>query len=412
MIEQLEYEDAVDIDAGGAWADEAPAPTGSILVRAAGAIFAFTIAMDAFPIPELGSVAQIGGILFSAVALGQVLRVGRIRPPGPTVLFMTGFVAWAAASMVWSRTPGDAQIGLATYAQLLVFLWLGWQIVRTSGDWRALAGGYVVGCAAVAIATWMAKDAGVTFEEDDVRYVAFGLDPNGMAVTLAIAIPLAAHLSVNTRGLWRVAWLTYTPLALSAIALSGSRGGAITTAVALVAAAIAVRREARIAIPLAGLVAAGVVTAAVSVPTEAWERIFTAGQELSGGTVSSRTPIWRAGFDVFARHPLIGIGCDGFNDAVVPALGTAITAHNTPLKVAVDFGVIGVVLYFGAFVVTIGGSRASFGWRAFICGLLATWFVGTSSLSWEQAKPTWLVLLLAAAAGFLRDETRSPAARE
>jgi O-antigen ligase len=392
---------------GNAWSDEWARPNGFALVRVASATFAFGIALDVIPLGD-GSAARIAGVVFSCVALWQVLRVRQIRPPSAALLLLTVFTAWAALSVLWARVTHDAVERMMSYAQLILFLWLGWQVVRTSRDWRALAGGYVLGCATAAVASWMASLAGVSYlgDEWDPRYVAYGFDPNDMGVTLAIAVPLAVHLGVTVRGVWRVVWFSYLPLALSASVLTGSRGGAITMAVALIAATyVALRSAPRLAVPLGGLITVGVIAAALWVPPATWRRVATVREEVSSGTLNDRLPIWRAGLDVLTDHPLVGVGVGGFPDAVVPALGRGIVAHNTLLSVAVELGVTGLALFLGSFLAAIGASRDHRAARRLAVALIGTWFVGVASLSWEYRKTTWLVLLLAAAASALEDSS-------
>jgi len=380
-----------------------PRPEGLTLARAMAAAFSFGVALDVVPLGGLGSVARAAGLGFAGAAVLRILLVKRIRPPPPMLLLLTGFTAWAALSIVWARVTQSAVEMAMSYAQLLAFAWLGWQVVHTRRDWHALAAGYVAGCAMGAVATWMASLSGVSYSgtEYDARYAAFGFDPNELGVTLAIAIPLAVHLGVAAKGFRRLAWFSYVPLAVSATALTGSRGASITVIVALAAAAYVGRGSGARLVSLGGFVLAGLAAAAVWVPAATWQRIMTLGGELSGGTLSDRVPIWRAGLAVFAGHPIAGVGVGGFPDAVVPALGRQLVAHNTPLSVAAELGVVGLSLFLGAFLAAIVAAQGDRTARALVQALLATWFVGVASLTWEYRKTTWLVLLLAGTAAAL-----------
>lgn len=395
-----------EIAASSTWGAESPPQAGLALTRATSAAFAFGIALDVVPYGGVGSAARIAGLAFSASVVWRMLVVGRFRPPTTAILLLTGFTAWAALSILWASDVKSAVEMVTSYAQLLTFLWLGWQVVRTRRDWRALAAGYVAGCAVATVATWMASLAGVSYSgaEYDNRYAAFGFDPNDMGVTLAIAIPLAVRLGGAARGIWRVAWFSYVPLAVSATVLTGSRGASITTAVALAAAiSIGMRTGARFVVPLGGLVAAGLVAATLWSPPATWRRIVTLGSEFSGGTLSDRVPIWRAGLAVLASHPLAGVGVAGFPDAVTPALSRRIVAHNTPLSVAVELGAVGLALFLGAFLAAARASRARRAARRLVLAIVGTWFVGAASLTWEYRKTTWLVLLLAVTVSALED---------
>lgn len=350
--------------------------------------------------------AKVAGFVFAGVAVLQVLLAGTLRRLVPALVCVTAFTVWAAISVLRARVVDYAVVMTLTYVQLLLFLWLGWQVVRTRVDWNALAGGYVAGCAIAAVASWMASRAGVSYsgEDYDPRYAAFGFDPNDMSVTISLAIPLAVHLGVRSGSPWSVGWLAYLPVALTANILTGSRGGAITTMAALAGAAY-VGREApgRLKMLLGGLLMAGVLAASIAVPPETWKRIVTVRDEVSTGTLSERAPIWRAGLQVFLDHPLVGVGVGGFQDAVVPALGREMVAHNTFLSVAAELGLVGLALFLGAFLAILRTSSLRQRGSSVVYALFATWSVGVQSLTWEYRKTTWLVLLLAMTAAGLDD---------
>jgi hypothetical protein len=69
-----------------------------------------------------------------------------------------------------------------------------------------------------------------------------------------------------------------------------------------------------------------------------------------------------------------------------------------PLSVAVELGLVGLVLFYGAFGLALLGVRGKpFDHVALVWILVLTLCVGSLALSWETRKPTWLVLLLASA---------------
>jgi O-antigen ligase len=237
------------------------------------------------------------------------------------------------------------------------------------------------------------------------RYAAEGFDPNDLAVTLAIGVPIAAHLALERRR-WKDCWaLAYFPLSLSAIVLSGSRGGALTASVGL-ASVMAWKvggKSARTVLALMLLLGAGMAVVWRSVPQDSWARIFTVREQLAAGSMGDRLQIWRAGVDVFMSHPLAGVGAGGFSRAVAVEGGVRMVAHNTPLSVAVELGMIGVLLFFGALASVLRGVMGTKPeMRALAATLVLTWCMGSASLTWEHRKTTWFVLLIGAALGALR----------
>jgi O-antigen ligase len=209
---------------------------------------------------------------------------------------------------------------------------------------------------------------------------------------------MAGHLGLTGAARWRYLWLGYLPLALSAITLSGSRGAALAAACAVAAVLWWMGRQSLPALAATvALLAAGTGIGWASTP-QSWERLFTVRQQLAGGTLGERLPIWSAGWDLFLQHPLLGVGVAGFQSAVAHGLGYAMVAHNTPLSVAAEAGLVGLVLFYGAPVtIALATRRAPAAERGLALGLLATWFIGTASLTWEYRKATWLVMLVGAA---------------
>ena len=328
------------------------------LESAALALFALGIPLDVMIASRIGSSSIVLGAPLVAVACWHVLVTGRIRTLPGSLLLVVGFTAWGTASMLWARDLEAYEIVTTTYAQLLLFVLLCWQVLGSERALRAIAVGFVAGCIGVVAGVWEAFLAGRAIADEryegGTRFAAEGFDPNDMGVTLAIGIPMAAYLALAGGRRARVA-LAYVPLAWSAIMLSGSRAATVTAAVAIAALLLwlALRRRGGFALGLA-LVALGVALSWRFVPWETWARIFTLREQLAGGgTVGDRHRIWRAALELFERDPLAGVGAGGFSSAVVPVLGTRVEAHSTLLTVAVELGVVGVVLYGGAFAAAL-----------------------------------------------------------
>jgi O-antigen ligase len=364
-------------------------------------LFAAGIPIDVILATRFGSSSLVLGLPLAFAAAWQLVRRPTFRDLSPTMLFLAAFTAWAALSILWSHHVEAFETRTKTNLQLLVSVLLGWQVLRSRRDVRAAVAGFVVGCSVAAVETW--RVFGARAGEGVTRFRAESFDPNDMAVTLALGIPMAAYLAVGGR-LRHQVWLSYVPLAVTAIAFSGSRGGTLTALMAVAAVALWLATQNRLALlsAMAGL-AAGIALASTYVPAETWERIFTAREELVGGTMGARTVIWRAGLEVLERNVLVGVGAGGFPHAVAPALFTPVVAHNTLLSVAVELGVVGLLLLCGAFAALLrGAASAGKHDRALATILVLAWGVGSSSLTWEYRKTTWFVILVGAAAAALR----------
>jgi O-antigen ligase len=349
----------------------------------------------------LGSSSVALGVPLALAAGLRLVSTGRLRPLSGALLALSTFVAWAAASVLWAHETTDAIRSARTYVQLLASVWLSWQLLRTEKDVHALLGGFLVGCAATAVAAWRAFSMGQSWGdtwEGQARYAASGYDPNDMAVMAAFGIPVAVYLAVVGRRHFRLA-LAYLPIAVSAIALSSSRGGSITAGVALASVMPWVARRSR-AMLVAMLVggAAGIAIVLLRVPADSWLRLFTIREQIVSGSVGDRGQLWRIGLDIFAEHPVAGVGASGYGWAAYPLVGILTVAHNTPIEVAADFGAVGLFLFVATVALLVRGLwRTAADQRAFGLALMLVWFVGTTSLSWAARKGTWFVFLVSAA---------------
>jgi O-antigen ligase len=396
--------------------ETSPAATlGGSLRRTLLALFAFGLALDTSIGTWLG--ARGTASLVSSLTLGLPLLLpaawhlgtgGGIRRAPASLVAMAGFVAWCAASTIWATQPDDsALVTTLTRAQLLAVAWMGWQLVRSDRDLRALMAGYVLGCVALVALTWRNDLIGLADVWD--RYAADGFDPNDMAVYLAIGIPMAGYLAGAGRAgeRLRLLYLLYVPVALSGIALSASRTGGIAAALAVAALIpwLALRSRQVVALAMVVLVA-GALVALPRVPAASLDRIFSVGRhvgEEEGPSLNARDRIWDAGLALLPEHPFRGIGAGGFASAVQPQTGERVFAHNTPLSIAVELGAVGLVLFFGAFGLALWRGRdAALDARMLVWSVVGTLLVGIESLTWEHRKPLWLVLLVTMVAAELR----------
>jgi O-antigen ligase len=392
------------------------------LIRAVLALFAVGIAADVVIATRLGSsggaslaASTVLGMPIVLVAGWKVLSAGRIRPAPASLLLLTAFVAWSALTLFWSVDQDAVFNRVITDVQLLALVWFGWQVVRSEDALRAMLGGFVAGCALIVALTWQAFLSGNAFEdvvfEGGTRYAAEGFDPNDMAVTLALGIPMAAYLAVAGRRRWHWLMLLYQPLAAIAIALSGSRGGTLAAAAAVVCTIVWLARRSRSGLTLTlGLVGVGIVVVGWSVPWDTWSRLLTIREEL-GGSLSDRDVIWRAAVTLLATHPLTGVGAGAFPRAAFSALTPWRNpplpyVHNTPLSVAVELGAIGLLLFLGVFALVVRGvARGAPNHRPLVTSLVLTWGIGCASLTWEARKGTWFIFLLGAVLAGLRPTT-------
>jgi len=139
--------------------------------------------------------------------------------------------------------------------------------------------------------------------------------------------------------------------------------------------------------------------ALVFVPSTSWDRLSTMPSEFTQGTLTGRTVIWKAGWELFRTHPLLGVGANAFRTTVSRVLALPLNmdvlaltpvAHNTFLSVLAEGGVIGFTLFCALLSVLALSLRALPPFQQqlwLVC--LGVWVIGVSGLTWEMRKPTW-----------------------
>jgi O-antigen ligase len=384
---------------------EAPAPW---LIPLMLAVFAAGVPIDNLLVRSFGTSSVIGVPL--VVAAGwQALTTGRLRAPSPPLLWLSAFAAWSLLSVLWAEDVARLDVHVKTRLQLLLLVWLCWQVARSPRCIRALLYGYVAGCVVDVVDSWRVYRAGGLLA-GYARYYAEGFNPNHLAVTLALGIPMASYLATTGTRRANVA-LLYVPVALGGIALGGSRTGMLTAAAATSGIVLWIMGRSRAALAwIVALVVAGVVGVAAWIPEETWSRLFTVRAEIETGSLGSRGAIWSTGLTVFADNPVLGVGIGSFGRMVAPALGVAAVAHNTPLSVASETGLVGLLLFLAVPASLVWTGRAGArNERAFVLVLLLAWAVGTFAGTWEEDKQTWFVFLACAAVAARREAQRERA---
>lgn len=351
-------------------------------------------------VPHIGTISQFLGIGAFAAGVFDALRRRAIRRPNAVLLSATLMVGWFSLTYLWSLDQPATLLRIKTFLELLALIWLIWDQCRGPARQRQLLTAYVFGAmAASGIAFWRYAHHQQTYY---LRYAASGFDPNDFGLILALSIAPAMYLMRRGPGLlrWTVAAALVT--IIPAILLTASRTALVAALVALVFALLT-WRGADVAYRVA--TALGILALALGpfllAPAPQRTRLQTLPSELNRGTLHGRTRIWKAGLKAFKRRPICGVGSGAYPEAVAPMLGrpsvpgAQYVAHNTFLSILVETGLIGFALFalLGVLLAFfIAGMRAPE--RTLWGVMLAVWATGVSTLTWEQYKPTWLIVAL------------------
>lgn len=365
---------------------------------------------DAITISGFGTSARLIGVVTFALGLLAIVEKGTIRRPAAGHVMLALFVLSAAETFLWSLYPEGTLAQTLTYLQLLALVWLIWEISPQAADQKRLLQAYVLGTFVSGLDTvynFLAHE-----ESAYQRYAGAKLDANDLGLMVALSIPISYYLLVQSKGVMAWVYRLQLILAGTTILLTASRGATLAGFVALTIVPFTqgqLRMSQRIAVLLTIVILiAGVL---IFVPDTSWERLATTPAEFEHGTMTGRTVIWKAGWEIFREHPYVGIGSNAFRIIVARVLTEPIRlddpdspappAHNTFLSVLVEEGVLGFAVFSMLLVVLAVSIRQmpSLSQKLWIV-TLGVWAVGVSSLTWEMRKPTWFLfgLLIAQSA--------------
>jgi len=313
-------------------------------------------------------------------------------------VFAVLFVLWAGVSSFWSIDPEATRTRFMTYLQLLVLVWLIWEVAWSPERQRALLQAYVLGVSVAAVATVHGYLWGAPAEE--MRFSALSFNPNELGMILALGLPMAWYLSLSQPH-QRVGWIwrLYLPLGVTAILLTASRGAFLAGLVALVIIPWTLGHlRLRTRVALYALAAGTLLLATNLVPETSLERIRSTRADIEAGYFGGRGAIWQAGLQVAQEHPLAGVGAGAYGAAVEPTFHRELASHQVLLAILVEDGVVGLFLFLGMVAAAIKPlPHLPLLQRQFGIVLFLALAVGSLSLEWEDRKQFWFVLGVLAA---------------
>ena len=256
------------------------------------------------------------------------------------VMLLLGLGVLTIPLGVWPGHSIQFLVGVYLKTVLLFFLVIYW--VRTLDDVRRLLW---VCCVAIAI---LIVPGAISGQDELERYQGETLsyDPNDLALLFVVTIPFVLYLYSTAGRKARYVLAGLAMLCLYGMVLTRSRGGMLALIVvgALILSRSRLSRSAKWSTVAAAVVVFGVLAGT------AWkERIATMWdpQTEYDRTAGGRTDIWKTGLTVLATRPW-GVGIDGFSTAEGLYRGGGgkwNTAHNSFLQIAVELGVVGLMVF-------------------------------------------------------------------
>ena len=325
--------------------DRAKPPDGR-LVAAVMFGFGFAVAMDEAQVTVLGTPGRLAAYVLIAV----VIATNRFRLPrhgrASHLLALSLFLAWAATRSIGVAGDLLALQEVALWCAVAGALIVG---VRTAESIRLVLGGLYLGsCVAAAD---LASKALADDRYLSNRFSTVGSHPNNVALTLATA--LAGGLvvyAITPRQRTRLIpiGLVTLPLLAAGIVLTGSRTGFAAFLAVLFGALVWLRPRAtaRHGLVLAfALVSTYLVTVRLLPTAHSLDRIQATLGSTDLATLNDRTVLWEASWEAFRSRPFFGHGAGRAREALEAGGVGPRLPHNALLRVAVEYGVVGVLLY-------------------------------------------------------------------
>ena len=370
-------------------------------------VFAFTIpweySLDLGGL--LGNAARIAGLLVLLTAAPAVLQAGRMRTPGAFWWLTLALFLWFCCSYLWAIDSVATLEKIRGFFQEMMIVWLMWELAATPSDLRALLRATIAGSWVLALLTLAAFSSSQAIAAGQIRFAAYGQDPNEVARFLDLGFPLAALL-VNCERRWipRLLALGFFPLGLVAVLLTASREGFLAAVIGLAGSLVLFTRGRPRRVAAAAFALPPFLVALwFIVPTATLERLATIPEQLQTGDLNQRFNIWSAGWHAFVRAPLLGTGVGSFVAAA--HLSPIDTAHNTALSIAVGGGLCALFLATALVALAVGYAlRTSGPIRLALVTSLLVWILTSLVATVEENRTTWLLLAIIAVAGRLASD--------
>lgn len=350
----------------------------------------------------LGNAARIAGLLALVAAVPAVLQTGRMRTPGAFWWFTLALFLWFCCTYFWTVDPVATLERIRGYFQEMMIVWLIWEFVDTPTDLRALLRSTVAGSWVLALLTLAAFSSPQAIAEGQMRFAAYGQDPNEVARFLDLGFPLAALLvNCERRRPPRLLAMGFFPLGLVAVLLTASREGFLAAIIGIAGSIVLLTQgSARRLVAAVFVVPPFLAALWFIVPAATLARLATIPEQLQSGDLNERLNIWSAGWRAFTHAPLLGTGAGSFVAAA--RLSPSDTAHNTVLSIVVCGGLCALFLAGILFMLAVLYVFRCHGpLRIALITSLSVWALTSLAATVEENRTTWLLLAMIAVAGRL-----------
>jgi len=368
--------------------------------------------------------------IFALPAIGAWLLVllteRRIRNPQTFQWLFFLFVAWNAASLMWTYDTDSTMERIKRYVDYLIALAVFWSAFREAKQVEGAMQAFVLGVYITVGGLVINFFRGSTYYSANSRFSSMAFHPDDTGLILGIAMPIAWYLGHSGRHLskwWRGVNFAYPFVAAGAIILTGTRGALVSVIPAVIYMIFSFRKfTLRWRMIVFGAAVLVLLLLARLDLSQQMSRLASITESISGGSggdrLNGRLDVWEAGWDVFTKNPVLGVGGGAFPVATL-SYGlpsgdhrNGIIAHNTYLSVLSETGIVGILLFGGILATIISAlRRCPKGERGAFVASFCVWAIGAFELSFEFRWQTWLLfmLIMVASAATEKQRLRQPA---
>jgi O-antigen ligase len=318
--------------------------------------FVFLIPFDAVSVLGQGqrgrTLTWFAGAGTTAVLLGIGIVAHRLRGFSAPVLWWSSLVLWSLLTTAWALNPDNSLMMVPTViAQLALYVIASCFRFNQKELKIAIVFAILGGCAAGIWTVYLFQQGQFYESGPETRgsLIINGrrANPDGLAESLLLPTSLAfGCFLADKRRLVKAGMLMVMGVTILGVLLTMSRGAFFALIAMFAVYLYRLRLGKRMLIPLMIL---GI--SLFFMPSA----FFTRWQEARASGASGRTDIWHVGVKAFHHYGLIGAGLNNFPDAYTNYMSEAPQfrgyyrdPHNIYLAVAVEGGVIAVVLLGGA----------------------------------------------------------------
>ena len=357
---------------------------------------------EILPIPDYLPVAKIAMVVALLAYRSNILAY---RDPHndlnamPQFKYVMAIFCLALVGAPFGDWPADSLDAVFnSFLKLIVFIYL---LVKCVADEEGLF--QVIWSLCLSAVALSAAALLNPLKTDGRVYVSDTYDPNDLALTLCLILPLMFYLQENSAGAKRVFVLAAMAMLGLVVIKTGSRGGFIT--LCAIAALLLYQKGPSYAVKRIPLILAFAVIFLFTAPREQLDRMLSVfglqSDSYQSAPADDRIVLWKLSRTVMLQNPLLGCGMGQLTNANGRAAGgNWHTAHNAYLQVGAELGLFGLWSFLAMLFFSWRSLRTErYGFQRpwLVDGLSASLLalcVGTMFLSWAFTTATYFIVAL------------------